>query len=132
MCKHTYRPRLLILHSTVSLSNKKSLLKTFDDFPSPPQSKVVATPMRSTRSKSKNKLYLLKFSTSRCQKSFKYHSAKIWDPIPSKLIKKKSPRKLSPNAYIHLIDGPKIQHVVYICKIFFSFYFQIIYRNGKF
>ena len=37
---------------------------------------------RSTRTKPENKLYLSKFSTLRCQKSFKYHGAKIWNSIP--------------------------------------------------
>ena len=37
---------------------------------------------RSTRSKSENILYLPKFSTLRCQKSFEYHGAKIWNSIP--------------------------------------------------
>ena len=37
---------------------------------------------RSSRSKSENKLYLPIFSALRCQKSFKYYGAKIWNSIP--------------------------------------------------
>ena len=42
---------------------------------------------RSARSKSDNKLNLPKFSTSQCQKSFKYHGAEIGNSIPFKVRK---------------------------------------------
>ena len=38
-----------------------------------------------TRTKTKNKLYIPKFSTARSQNYFKYQGAKIWNSIPTKI-----------------------------------------------
>ena len=91
--------------------------------------------------KSENKLYVPKFSTSRCQKSFKYHGAKIWNSIPfgvrkqpfsnSKLIKK----KVSSNTIAKCVLSYRWAQntTCWIClQIFFSFYFLIICHNCSF
>ena len=56
---------------------KQNLLHCFSEFFKP----LSSVHERSTTSKSENKLYLLKFSTSRCQKSFKYHGTKMCNSI---------------------------------------------------
>ena len=40
---------------------------------------------RCTRSKTKQNLYILKFSISRCQNSFKYQGSKIWNSVTTDL-----------------------------------------------
>ena len=40
---------------------------------------------RCTRSKTKQNLYIPKFSTSRCQNSFKYQGSKIWNSVTTDL-----------------------------------------------
>ena len=40
---------------------------------------------RHTRSKTQNNLYLPKYSTNRCQKSFKFQGAKVWNCLSSEL-----------------------------------------------
>ena len=40
---------------------------------------------RHTRSKTKKKLYLPKFSTNRCQKSFRYQGVKVWNLLSTEL-----------------------------------------------
>ena len=42
-------------------------------------------PVRCTRSKTKQNLYIPKFSTSRCQNAFKYQESKIWNSVTTDL-----------------------------------------------
>ena len=51
--------------------------------------KISAIHSRQTRSNVKDNLYIPKFSTNRCQKSFRYQGTKIWNSIPAD-IKKQS------------------------------------------
>ena len=59
---------------------------------------------RQSRSKSKNNLYLLKFSTCRCQRSLWFQGDKIWNSLNPDL-KKQSDQKFKTSLKNHLLES---------------------------